>query len=233
MQTHGAPDSLRSGRTRRPPLHKFGVNLRTWLLHAIIFPLGVTRMAVPSFALNGHGDSQERAEVGDGAIEFFEVHIQRLALRAAGLFVESHAVHVHAFENWFLKQLAGGFRVLGVDAKFHSSDEVGDEPIQAHQVVVAQKALNPRRLQASFRQERFRKVTELANGHQLAEISLFAGFRRLRWNLQMSPIQFIFQGFPCSFGERFRFEGELQQFAIAHGGVDFRQAAALFGLVRI
>src|SRR5436309_1934429 len=98
-------------------------------------------MAAPSFALDRHGDSQEGAQVGHGAIEFLKIYIEGLALGAAGLFVESHAVYVHALEDGLIKQSLRIFGVIGIDAEFHATDEVGNEPVEAHQVVISQEAL--------------------------------------------------------------------------------------------
>ena len=82
-----------AGGTRRPPLH----------VSSIVFPLGAARVAAPAFALDRHGDSQEGAQVGHRAIEFLKIYIERLALGAARLLVESHAVYVHSFEDGLVK----------------------------------------------------------------------------------------------------------------------------------
>ena len=81
-------------------------------------------MAAPSFALDRHRDSEEGAQVGYGAIEFLKIHIKRLALGAARLFVESYAVYVHAFEDGLVQQTGGIFGVFGIDAEFYATDKV-------------------------------------------------------------------------------------------------------------
>src|ERR1700732_2235556 len=71
-----------------------GMQLQSATFASIICPLRVTRVAAPSRALHGHRQAEECAHVGDGAVELLEVHIQRLAFRAARLLVESDALHV-------------------------------------------------------------------------------------------------------------------------------------------
>jgi hypothetical protein len=73
----------------------------SWIFFPI--PLGITAVAAPSLALDRHGDSQEGAQVGHGAIEFLKIYIERLALRATRLLVEPHAVYVHALEDGFVE----------------------------------------------------------------------------------------------------------------------------------
>jgi hypothetical protein len=94
-------------------------------------------MASPSFSLERHRHSQERTQVSDRPIQFLKVHVQRIALRAARLLVQTDPMHVHTLEDGFVEQTTGGFRILWIDAEFDASHKVGDKPVEAHQVIVS------------------------------------------------------------------------------------------------
>ena len=80
-------------------------------LRAVVFPLRIAGMAAPCRALHRHRHVKKCAHVGNGPVQFLEVHIQRLALGAARLLVQPDALHVKTFENRLVEQLLRVLRV--------------------------------------------------------------------------------------------------------------------------
>src|SRR5712671_1183318 len=108
----------------------------------VILPLRITPMTPPGRALHGHRHAKECAHVGNGAVQLLEIHIQRLALGTARLLVEPHALHVEAFENRLVEKLARVLHIRGAHFEFDPADEVRNEPVEADEVFVCQKAFD-------------------------------------------------------------------------------------------
>ena len=104
-------------------LHSLGTLLRSATFASIIRPLRITPMAAPRRSLHRHGHAKERAHVGDGMVQLLEVHIQGLALGTARLFIEADALHVEAFENRLVENLARVLYICGANVEFDIADE--------------------------------------------------------------------------------------------------------------
>ena len=112
------------------------MGFRPAAIGAIVFPFGVAGVASPGGALYGQGDAQECADVGDGAVEFLEVDIQRLTFGATRLLVEPDTVHVKTFENGLIQNILRAGYVRGAYLELDSANEVRNKPIQANQIFV-------------------------------------------------------------------------------------------------
>src|ERR1035438_6972758 len=99
-------------------------------------------MAPPGWALHRHRYAQKCAEVRNRAIQFLEVHIQRLAVRAARLFVESDPLYVETFEDGFVENLSRALYVLDVHIEFDSANKIRNEPVEPYQVFIPQETLD-------------------------------------------------------------------------------------------
>jgi len=110
------------------------MRLGSIVIRPIVFPLCITLMAAPTRALHGHGHAKECAHVGDGTVQFLEVHIQRLALRTTRLLIESDALHVETFENRLIEKFLRVVHIGGIKLNVRVSDvenarKILDEPI--------------------------------------------------------------------------------------------------------
>ena len=79
---------------------------------------------MPRGTLERHGYTQECADIGDGPVQFLKVHIQRLAVGAAGLLVQADAMHVQALENRLIQNLLRIGHVLFVHLEFDPADKI-------------------------------------------------------------------------------------------------------------
>ena len=82
-------------------------------------------MASPCGALHRNRHAQKRGHVGNRPVEFLIIHIQRPALGAARLLIQADALHVDAFENRFVQQLARVEFVGGAHVELDATDEIG------------------------------------------------------------------------------------------------------------
>jgi hypothetical protein len=174
---------------------------------------------MPGGALHGHGQPQESAGVGDGAIEFLEADVERRALRAARLLVETDAVYVEAFENRFVEKLLSVDDVGDAHFQFDPANKIGDEPIQANQIFIGEKTFDARRFETSLGQQGFGEVAKLADGNQFADLQSFFLWASVIGGLQMAAIHFIFERVPGEIGEGVGVACQAVQLAIGHASV--------------
>src|SRR5579863_5759701 len=107
-------------------------------------------MTTPCLSLYWHWHAKKRAQICDRVIEFAEVHIQRLAFGAPRLLVESDPFDVEPFKDRFIQELARVVGIFRLHCQLDAADEVRNEPVKPHQIVIAQKALDSRRLETSL-----------------------------------------------------------------------------------
>src|SRR5437879_9436076 len=107
---------------------------------------------MPSLLLHGEWNSQECADVRNRAIQLLKVYVQGLALRTSRLFVQAHSLHVKPLENSIVENVPGVLDILSLHGQLDSTDEIRNEPVQPHHVLVGQETLDTGRLQTPLRQ---------------------------------------------------------------------------------
>src|SRR3984957_7354209 len=198
---------------------------------AIVFPLGMAAAATPRLAVKGNRHIQRKRQVS-GGIKLLKTHIQRIALRASRLLIQPHTLHVKAFKNRLIEQIPRCLRIFRPNAQLYASHKVRDEPIEPHQIVVAQEALDPSRFEAALGQQRFGQIAKLPDGYERTEIECVHRLGIFR-KLKMTAVEFIFQRIPGHVGERLGIARQPQKFAVRHSGISTRQADTLPGIVEI
>ncbi len=103
-------------------------------------------------------------------MHFLKINVQRPTLRATRLFIVPYAGHVEIFRNGRIQNLLRGGCVHRLNLQLYSAEQIRNQPIQPHHIVIHQGALDPRGLQASFREHRFGQVPELADRHHPSEL---------------------------------------------------------------
>src|SRR5579864_1976252 len=142
--------------------------------------------------------SQEGTQISDWTIEFIKINVERLAFGTTGLFVKADALNIQSFEDRLVEQLPGGLHVFRPDAKLNASNEVGDEPVETHHVVVAQKTWDACRLEAAFREQRLRQVAKLADRYQRSHVQNLGRIGGVGRLFQPVAVHFAFDSLPSS-----------------------------------
>ncbi len=188
-------------------------------------------MTSPRFALHRHRNAKECTQIGDRAVELPEVYVERLALRTPRLRVQADALYVEFFKNRLIQQFLRVFDIFRPDAKLHATDEVRDKPVKSHQIIVAKKALDTRRLQASLGEKASGKSRNCRMVTSVCRSIRSMGFGFVDWQVEVALVELVFQGSHAASVRRLGIRGKALQLAVRHTRIRSRQSRTLFGFV--
>jgi hypothetical protein len=101
-----------------------------------------------------------------------------LAAGTLGLLKIADAFNVERFGDGLVEDFVGHVCILGLNFQFDSAKEIGDEPIHTDHVVIDEIGLNSGGLQTALRQQRLRKIAELAQRDGFVELENIFDARR-------------------------------------------------------
>ena len=130
---------------------------------------------------NGH--TYCHAQICRG-IELLKSNVQRIAFRTSRLFVFAHTGNIDVFRNRLSKDLFGLGSIFWTHQQLDSTDQIRPEPVQANDILIDEDAIDPCRIQASLRQQRFRQISESADRHQAPYVEFAIGWRLSRWRFR-------------------------------------------------
>jgi len=79
----------------------------------------------------------------------------------------SAALHQEFIGDRLIKDFVGSGSILRADLQFHTTDEVGDKPVEANHVVIGERALDAGRFKTTLGKQSFGKIAEFADGDEL------------------------------------------------------------------
>src|SRR5689334_13051916 len=88
------------------------------------------------------------------------------------LLIRAQAVDFEALVDGLLQDLNRSLSIFLANGNFHAAQQVGDEPIQPHEVVVDEKRLDAGRVESALRQQRRRYISKLLNDDEFTLLHL-------------------------------------------------------------
>ncbi len=126
------------------------------------------QMAIPSIEMERNRHTQISTSECDWLVQFLEGYLHRIAFRAARTFIPADSLDLKTFLTGLIENLQCRVGVLGFNVEFDASQQVRPEPVNPHNILIGQEALNTRRFEACLRKQGFRKISEPTNHREFS-----------------------------------------------------------------